>query len=137
MENNVLLKKQRATIESRAVLLGILTAVSWVGMYLHNSMELPWLTLLSPENLGPALVSIFLIAGWLFTPFRRGFAFALLIWALLHFAVGGVLSVLPLPVWPFVPEQSVAHYLSHVIYAAAQLPLIVLLISLLRQKAAR
>jgi hypothetical protein len=35
-----------------------------------------------------------------------------------------VLSVLPLPLWPFYPEQTTGHYISHLIYGAAQLPLI-------------
>jgi hypothetical protein len=39
--------------------------------------------------------------------------------------IGGGLSVLPLPILPFTPEQSYAHYLSHAVYAAAQLPLVV------------
>ena len=39
--------------------------------------------------------------------------------------IGGGLSVLPLPILPFSPEQSYAHYLSHAVYAAAQLPLVV------------
>jgi hypothetical protein len=39
--------------------------------------------------------------------------------------IGGGLSVLPLPILPFSPEQSYAHHLSHAAYAAAQLPLVV------------
>ena len=38
--------------------------------------------------------------------------------------VGGLLTVLPLPVLPFVPEQSVGHYAVHVVYAVGQLPLV-------------
>jgi len=35
------------------------------------------------------------------------------------------LSVLPLPVLPFTPEQSLRHYSFHVLYAATQVPLLV------------
>jgi len=38
---------------------------------------------------------------------------------------GAILSVLPLPILPFVPEQSPDHYISHAVYGLAQLPLIV------------
>ena len=38
--------------------------------------------------------------------------------------IGGGLSVLPLTFLPFTPEQSYAHYFSHAVYAAAQLPLV-------------
>jgi len=40
--------------------------------------------------------------------------------------VGGALSVLPLPVLPFEPEQTLRHYSFHLLYAAAQIPLLVL-----------
>jgi hypothetical protein len=47
---------------------------------------------------------------------------------LLHLVGGGIISVLPLPFLPFYPEQRLAHYAAHALYAIAQLPLIVLLI---------
>lgn len=34
--------------------------------------------------------------------------------------------MLPLPFLPFDPEQSVQHYLMHVVYAVGQMPLLVL-----------
>ena len=33
------------------------TAISWLGMFIHNELDLP-LTLLSPENSLPGLISI-------------------------------------------------------------------------------
>ena len=39
--------------------------------------------------------------------------------------VGGTLSVLPLPVLPFEPEQTLRHYSFHLLYAATQVPLLV------------
>ena len=107
------------------------TAISWLGMFIHNEIELP-LTLLSPENSLPGLVSVVLFLGWWLMPYRRVLAYALLGWALLHIVAGGILSVLPLPIWPFYPEQSLIHYLAHAIYSLAQLPLIALMISQLR-----
>ena len=111
--------------------LALFLSLSWLGMFVHNMLELP-LSLLSPENSLPGLVSIFLFLGWWLLPYRRLLTAAILGWALLHLLVGGILSVLPLPVWPFVPEQSLAHYLSHLIYSLAQLPLIGLTLSQLR-----
>lgn len=106
--------------------------LSWLGMFVHNMLELP-LTLLSPENSLPGLLSITFFLGWWLLPYRRLLSFTILIWALLHLLVGGVISVLPLPVWPFVPEQSVTHYLSHLIYSLSQLPLIALMLTQLRR----
>ena len=40
----------------------------------------------------------------------------LLAWALLNLLGGAVLSVLPLPFLPFVPEQSLRHYSFHLLY---------------------
>jgi hypothetical protein len=42
---------------------------------------------------------------------------------------GGMVSVLPLGWLPFMPEQSLAPYAAHVIYAVCQLPLLTLAIS--------
>jgi hypothetical protein len=38
--------------------------------------------------------------------------------------VGGFLTVLPLGSLPFGPEQTLAHYSVHVVYAACQVPLL-------------
>jgi hypothetical protein len=106
-------------------LLGFLLALSWLGMVVHNLLELP-LTLLSPENSLPGLVSFLLFLGWWrLSDARTALLYAMFGWALLHLVAGGVLSVLPLPVWPFVPEQSLAHYLSHAFYSLLQLPLLI------------
>jgi hypothetical protein len=108
--------------------LALFLSLSWLGMFVHNMIELP-LTLLSLENSLPGLVSIALFLGWWLLPTHRLPAWAILGWALLHLVVGGILSVLPLPIWPFVPDQSATHYLSHLIYSLAQLPLIALMLT--------
>jgi hypothetical protein len=59
------------------------------------------------------------------TRFRRAAVALLLGWAVLNLVVGGVLSVLPLPVLPFAPEQTLRHYSFHALYAATQVPLII------------
>lgn len=107
--------------------------ISWLGEFVHNRYELPQLTILSPENSIPLVISVVLFALWLALPAKRIILSLILAWALVHLLVGAVLSVLPLPILPFVPEQSVGHYLSHVIYGLAQIPLIVLIIRNLRQ----
>ena len=98
-------------------------AVSWLGFLVHNVADLPGQTLLSPETLVPSLVTAALVvayaAGW-----RRVAAVGLLVWATLNL-VGGALSVLPLPVLPFAPEQTLRHYSFHALYAATQIPLLV------------
>ena len=40
--------------------------------------------------------------------------------------------MLPLPILPFVPEQSVTHYGAHVVYTLGQVPLVVLAYRALR-----
>jgi hypothetical protein len=112
------------TADRPAALVAIFTALSWLGEYVHNLFELPQLTLLSPENSIPALISLALFLAWWLTPYRRTAAVLLLTWALLHLTGGAVLSVLPLPFLPFYPEQSLQHYAAHAIYGLAQLPLI-------------
>ena len=36
-----------------------------------------------------------------------------------------LVTVLPLPILPFEPEQSATHYLAHLVYALGQVPLLV------------
>jgi hypothetical protein len=48
----------------------------------------------------------------------------LLGWAMLNL-LGRTLSVLPLPVLPFEPDQTLRHYSFHLLYAATQVPLLV------------
>jgi len=58
---------------------------------------------------------------------RRPAAWLLLAWGWLHLVGGAVLSVLPLPILPFRPAQTVYHYAFHVLYGAAQIPLLITL----------
>lgn len=111
----------------------LFTFLSWLGEYIHNLFDLPQLTLLSPENSIPALISAVLVLAWCLLPSKLLPTLALLIWALMHLIGGGLLSVLPFPGWPFFPEQTLFHYLMHGIYGLAQLPLIILLVGQLRQ----
>lgn len=60
-----------------------------------------------------------LLLAWGRRRSRRGW------WALLNLLGGAVLSVLPLPFLPFVPEQSLRHYSFHLPYGLTQVPLIV------------
>lgn len=99
-------------------------AIAWLGLLVHNVADLPDQTLLSPETLWPSLVTAALLA--LYATGRVHLAgIGLLGWALLNL-VGGTLSVLPLPVLPFEPEQTLRHYSFHLLYAATQFPLLVM-----------
>ena len=103
--------------------------LSWLGAFIHNMADLPGLTLLSPENSVPALITLPLFLAWWQLPNMRLPTLVLLAWAVFPpFLVGGVLSVLPLRFWPWNPPQTLFHYAMHFIYAVAQLPLIIALI---------
>jgi hypothetical protein len=109
-------------------LVAALVFLSWLGSYIHTTLELA-LPVWRPENSVPALVAIVLLAGWWKQPQqRKTWTRLLLVWTVGgHLLLGALLSAVPLPLWPFYPEQSLSHYLSHIIYGAAQLPLIWLL----------
>ena len=107
------------------------TTLSWLGEYIHNRVDLPRLTLLSPENSLPALLSLVLFLFWWRMPFKRAATVAFLGWTVVQL-VGGILSVIPFGFLPFYPPQTRQHYLMHIIYAAAQLPLMITLIGQLR-----
>lgn len=101
------------------------TALAWLGFYIHNIVDLPGQSFLSPETGLPTLVYLVLFIAWWRFPSGRGILWLFFGWALLNL-IGGGLSVFPFPFLPFYPEQSVRHYFFHVVYGAAQLPLIAL-----------
>ena len=101
-------------------------ATSWLGFLVHNVADLPPSALIGPETTVPTAVYLMLFAAWLWWPKgRRRTAKALSAWGWLHFLGGGLLSVLPLPLWPFDPPQTLYHYTFHAVYAACQIPLMV------------
>ena len=114
-------------------LVAALLALSWLGLFVHNSIELPSLNLLSPENSLPALVAVLLFAGWWLLPTRRLAAALLLVWGLLHLVGGAIVTVIPFSFLPFVPEQDFIHYFAHFLYGLAQLPLIGVMIQQMRR----
>jgi hypothetical protein len=107
-------------------LVAALTVLSWFGMIIHDRISLPELSLLSPDVVLPTIVSAALVAAWWAWPGRLSFGL-LFGWTMLHFAVGGLVSVLPWPFLPFVPEQTIQHYIAHALYAGCQLPLLFVL----------
>ena len=110
-----------------------LTALSWLGEVVHNAYELPKLTLLSPENSLPGLVSLILFLVWWLLPNKRLGAILLLVWGTLHLVGGAIITIIPFGFLPFYPEQSLGHYAAHLAYGLAQLPLIGVMISQMRQ----
>jgi hypothetical protein len=99
--------------------------LSWLGLLIHNLADLVTQALYGPETVGPTAVYLLLAAGWL-TPAQHAAGWLLLGWGWLHMIGGGLLSVLPVPLWPYQPEQSLRHYAFHALYAVLQLPLITL-----------
>jgi hypothetical protein len=101
-----------------------LGAISWLGLYLHNTLSLPALTPLSPENSLAAFVALALIVAWWLLRGQRAVAALIFGWAMTHLVVGAIFTVIPFPLLPFYPEQTAAHYLAHLSYGLARLPLI-------------
>lgn len=100
--------------------------VAWAGMAIHDVYELPTLIPADPQFTIPSAIYVVAGAAW---ALRSSAATRALFggWVVLNLIGGGILSVLPLPLLPWVPEQSLAHYAVHVVYAAAQLPALWLL----------
>jgi len=109
--------------------------VAALGLVVHNLMSLP-LSPLAPETLGPVLIYAGLLIWSAVSRLAAPSRWSLLAWTLVNLVVGGILSALPLWFLPFFPEQSLRHYLAHVIYSLAQLPLLWLLLASMRRRAA-
>jgi hypothetical protein len=112
------------------------TALAWAGFFAHNVADLPGQSILSPESLYPTAVTVVLLVVW-WAPTTRTLGTWLLIgWTTLNL-VGGLLSVLPLPMLPFAPSQTRMHYAFHGVYAVTQVPLLWICYSLARARTPR
>lgn len=110
-------------VTPRPLVMAIAMALSAGSMVVHNLYELPS-AIVDLENSGPLLVAGGLAVTYGLSPDSRAAAFAILTWAALNLVVGAVVTVLPLPILPFAPEQSVTHYLVHAVYGLGQVPLL-------------
>jgi hypothetical protein len=116
----------------RAVLLmAAAVALAWLGLCIHNAVELPHLRPLGPEYGVPTLAWLGLFGLWWALPGRRWANQLLLGWGLVSLA-GAIITVLPLHFLPFKPEQSLRHYGVHVIYSVTQLPILRIVWRMLR-----
>jgi len=109
------------------------TAVSWLGLWVHELHRVPRLLGFTPDG---DLFMLPIAAGLAFWWYRsRGApaAWSLAIYAAVNLT-GAVVTVLPLGLMPFVPEQTVAHYAAHVIYGVCQLPLLTAAIMCLQRQ---
>lgn len=108
--------------------------MSWLGMWVHEFYRVPaqfGFTLESTLfHLLPAVI-IFLV--WLRFPWHFLPLYGMWALGILHGLGGGILSVLPLPIWPFIPEQTASHYVVHGVYLLAQIPLLLLAFTLMRR----
>ena len=107
------------------VAMAVALTISAGSMLAHNLYELP-LSPIDLENSGPILFAAILGLAYAVRPDSKAVAAAALGWGVLNLVIGGIVSVLPLPILPFVPEQSVTHYGAHVVYSLGQIPLVVL-----------
>jgi hypothetical protein len=108
-----------------AAVVVLASVIAAAGMMAHNVFEFGPAFLLNPQTLIPLVIfGLFALLAWA-RPANAVVHVALLAWALLNLVGGGILSVLPLGLFPFQPEQSLGHYATHVIYGVAQLPLAV------------
>ena len=60
------------------------TVLAWAGLLVHNLVDLPGQTPLSPESLLPTLVTVTLLVLWLVPATRTVATWALLAWSVLN-----------------------------------------------------
>lgn len=109
------------------MMLFVAVTIASLGLVAHNLLSLPP-PLLSLETVGPLVVYAGLFAWYHRSDGSSAARAVLLLWTAVNLVIGGILTALPLPILPFVPEQTLGHYLAHAIYALAQAPLLWLLI---------
>lgn len=101
------------------------SAIAAGGMLAHNVLELGPAFLVDPQTLIPLMIFAVLAILAARETAGRGTWLALLAWGVLNLVAGGILSVLPIGLFPFEPEQSLGHYGAHAVYTLASVPLVV------------
>ena len=96
--------------------------VSGAGHVIHNLADFPVTILLGLETLVPLTVTVLLGVAFVYRPGQSTYAAAAL-WALVVI-LGGGMTVIPFGFLPFVPDQSISHYVVHLLYIVTQLPLL-------------
>ena len=109
------------------VMLWLAGVLAWSGIWFHDFREFPGTLGITPNVVLEGLVYVGLIA-FVARRSRAWPARASLVIVVLVLTVGNALSVLPLPIWPWAPDQSASHYAAHALSAAAQILVIVLAI---------
>jgi len=116
---------QRLPWPISARVLVMAAAFAWVGLWLHELVRVPRLLGFTPDG---DLFMIPILAVLVFWRLRdagrrRSPSIALAGYAAVGL-LGAIITVLPLGLMPFRPEQTFAHYWAHAGYAASQLPLL-------------
>lgn len=100
-----------------------LLAIAWTGGWIHGIHFSP-----ATLGVGAGVIPWLLLTVILYLYWRRSAGSTSSLVALLVYGVvtltGAIVTVLPLSVLPFAPEQTVGHYVIHTVYAVCQLPLI-------------
>jgi hypothetical protein len=86
--------------------LGLAAAVAWLGAWFHDFREFAGTSGLMADTAAEILIIVASIALVWRIPRARWPRVVLLVFAALWMP-GGMLSVLPLAIWPWVPDQSV------------------------------
>ncbi len=103
--------------------------LAWLGGWGHEFYRVPAQFGFTLVSLVDLLLALLIFLAW--WRFPRSFLPLSGMWVLAILHGLGVLSVLPLPIWPFVPEQTVSHYIVHGVAFLAQLPLLLLVFKLM------
>lgn len=110
-------------------------ALAWGGLWVHELIRVPQLLgFTSDGDIFMLVIIAALVIWWLRdSGVRPAPSAALSIYAAVGF-VGAVVTVLPVTFLPFAPEQTVKHYVAHVVFASCQLPLLALSVGALRRR---
>ena len=103
----------------------VTSALAAGGMLAHDVLELGPAFLFDPQTLIPLAIFAALAILAARATAGTGTWLALLAWGALNLVAGGILSVLPVGLFPFQPEQSLQHYAVHALYTLTGVPLVV------------
>ena len=103
-----------------ALFISAFVFLSWLGLFIHNFIES-----VDGSTIIVGLVSLAIFLDWWVNTRTRRLATRILLSIGLLQLVGAAVTVLPFSFLPFKPQQTLTHYLAHLLYGVFQVPLIV------------
>lgn len=98
--------------------------IAVIGGYLHQILEFPEYFGFIPDYVIPMILMLLIVSWGVMYKAGEQISYSVGLGFALVNLLGAILTVYPFDFLPFIPEQSLNHYISHLLFGMLQLPLL-------------